>query len=221
MVDMGAVHAFTAEMHTGFLILAFACIACTFLCQLKLRFIKGERSNRLLKAARSYLEPTGFVAAIAGVFGLVLSAITGSLSWPAEMIQEDPLTGNKIILTSCALAIWCAAVFFRWKSTRDLWTFPSSSLLYTGMAAAAFGLTALAGSLGAHIVQGGSLLDPVLGALGLDLTQKIILDSSLAYIVIIASIAVIAGFVLAAWKTGISKRQMRVSKAGGWPSWKE
>jgi hypothetical protein len=107
----------------------------------------------------------------------------------------------------------------RWRLKRNLWTYPATTLLYSGMAAAAYAITAATGSLGAHLVKGGSILDPYLAAIGIDLTKDITLTFTAALVITIASIAVIIVVLLVARGTRIAKRQFHDRGTGPWPGW--
>ena len=219
MVDMAAIHALTAELHTGFLTLAFLTIAGVFLCQLLFRYAPKRFSGPRLLRLREYLEPTGYVATFAGVLAVIASAITGSASWSVDNLLASALTRNKIIFTIFALVLWSTVLFMRWRFKRNLWTYPATALLYSGMAAVAFAITAATGSLGAHLVKGGSIIDPYLAALGIDLTKAITLTSTAALLITAASIAVIIVVLLVARGTGIAKRQFHDEGSGPWPGW--
>jgi hypothetical protein len=219
MVDMASIHALTAELHTGFLTLAFFAIAGVFLSQLLLRYAPKRCSGSRMLTLREYLEPTGYIATIAGALAVTLSAITGSAAWSVDNLLASPLTRNKIMFTSFALVIWSVVLFMRWKLKRNLWTYPGTALLYSGMAATAYAITAATGSLGAHLVKGGSILDPYLAAIGIDLTKDITLTFTAALVITVASVAVITVVLLVARGTKIAKRQFHDGGAGPWPGW--
>ena len=94
MVSMSSLHTLTAELHAGFLVLAFIGIGGTFLLQI---VVWKERPRFLLDLARrvrGYLEAAGIVAALLGVFALLLSAITGSLAWSTDLLLGSPEAMN-------------------------------------------------------------------------------------------------------------------------------
>jgi fumarate reductase subunit D len=219
MVDMAGVHALTAELHTGFLTLAFLAIAGVLLCQLLLHYAPKRSSGPRLLRIREHLEPTGYVAIFAGVLTLVLSAITGSAAWSVDDLLASPLTRNKIVLTTFALVIWSAVLFMRCTLKRNLWTYPATALLYFGMATVAYAITAGVGSLGAHLTQGESVLDPFLGAVGIDLTTGMTLTSTVALVITIASVVVIIVVLLVARRTGIAMKELKDTGPGPWPHW--
>ena len=211
----------TAELHTGFLTLAFITIAGLLICQLLLRYAPKRSAGPRLLTIREYLEPTSYIATFAGVLALVLSAVTGAAAWPADDLLTSPLTRNKIVLTTFALVLWSSVLFMRWTLKRSLWTYPATALLYIGLATAAYAITAGVGSLGAHLTQDGSLLDPLIGAIGIDLTKGMAMTSTVALAIAVASVVVIIVVLLVARRTGVAKRELKDTGPGPWPRWDE
>lgn len=194
MVDAAALHALTVELHTGFLFLAAAAIVLTALGLVLLRYwpAKGGKASELVRTATSYLEPTGPVAAIAGALALLLSAFTGMTAWGGtDAVLDDPITRNKIILTTIITVMWALVVLTRLRFGRVLWRVPPLAALYVGTAAVAFGLTSFTGSMGAHLAQGGSIIDPVLDSLGIDYASTLVLGPTTALIIAALSVVVI------------------------------
>lgn len=192
MVAMSALHSLTAELHTGFLTLAMIAIAVTFLCQLVIRFGRGGWFSRLSSRVRGYTDAAGIMGAFFGVFALLLSAYTGINSRDSFLaLYNDPVTANKILLTITVTAIWIMVVIIRLRVGKRLWTSGGFALFYTAVAAIGFIITALVGSMGAHLTQGESALDPLLSSFGIDYTKYFLLDANLAMIISIISLAVI------------------------------
>jgi hypothetical protein len=220
---MEALHALTAELHSGFLVLAFVGIVAVFLCQVVVRY--RTRMPRLLVKwavkSRGYFEATGYVAAVAGVIALLLSAYTGMNAWPLDQLLDSAIIRNKILLTIFATILWIGVVLIRTKFGRSLWTCPQISLLYTGLAVVAFGLTSTVGSLGAHITQGGSFLDPLWEAVGIDLTKDLSLDVTVAMFVAIGGVILLIFSLLAAVISGIAKEEFRPKNCTSWSKWDE
>ena len=211
MVAMSAVHALTVELHTGFLTLAMIGIAVTFLCQLVIRFGRGGIFYRWSTKLRGYTEAAGIMGAFFGVFALLLSAYTGIGSRSSfDVLYNDPITANKILLTIVVTAIWSMVVIIRLKVDKRLWTSGGFALFYTAIAAVGFAITALVGSMGAHLTQGESTIDPVLNSVGIDYTKFFLLDANLAMIISIISLVVIVVCIFLAarmrlWKVRIAK----------------
>jgi len=190
MVTMSALHALTAELHGGFLTLAFLAIVAVALSQVVVR-LKSHMPKRLVKMAiqvRGYAEATGYVAAIAGIVGLLLSAYTGMYAWPPDVLINDPIIQNKILLTAFSTAFWIGVVVIRTRFGRGLWTCPAMATLYTVLTIAGFGVVGLTGSLGAHLTQGGSILDAFWSTFHIDITKTLSLTPMVAALVAIVSV---------------------------------
>jgi hypothetical protein len=213
MVAMSALHSLTAELHTGFLTLAMIAIAVTFLCQLVIRFGRGGWFSRLSARVRGYTDAAGIIGAFFGVFALLLSAYTGINSRDSfQALYNDPVTANKILLTITVTAIWTMVVIIRLRVGKRLWTSGGFALFYTAVAAVGFIITALVGSMGAHLTQGESTLDPLLSSLGIDYTKYFLLDANLAMIISIISLAVIVVCIFVAARMRLLK--VRIADMG-------
>jgi hypothetical protein len=218
MVEMSALHSLSSELHTGFLTLAMIAIAVTFLCQLVIRFGRGGWFSRLSVRVRGYTEAAGIMAALFGVLALLLSAYTGINSRDSfQILYDDPITANKILLTITMTAIWTMLVIIRLGVGKRLWTSGGFALFYTAVAAVGFAITALVGSMGAHLTQGESALDPLLRSLGIDYTKYFLLDANLAMIISIVSLAVIVVCIFLAARMRLLK--VRIADMGSkWTS---
>ena len=223
MVGMEAIHSFTAEMHGGFLTLAVACIVLTALAQIVVLFHQSMPKS-LVNAAirtRGYLDATGYVATIAGVLALLLSAFTGSQAWPMDALLDNAVVRNKIVLTVFATTLWGGVAYVRWRFGRPLWTCPMMAATYTILALIAMGITATAGSLGAHITKGESILDFVWNLVGVNVLQDLIVSVDLATLISIISIIVIIAVLVVRRISGISKEQLGPRKCTKWSKWDE
>ena len=190
MVTMSALHSLTAELHAGFLTLAFICIVVVALAQVVVR-LKNRMPRRLVKAAinvRGYMEATGYVAAIAGVVGLLLSAYTGMYAWPQDVLIQDPIVRNKILLTAFSTAFWIGIVTIRTRFGRGLWTCPAMATLYVILAIVGFGIVGMTGSLGAHLTVGTSVLDPLWHLFRIDYTKTLEIATVLSSLIAIVSV---------------------------------
>jgi hypothetical protein len=223
MVGMEALHSLTAGMHGGFLTLAAACIILTALAQIVMHF-KESMPKALVRAAmrsRGYLEATGYVAAIAGVLALPLSAYTGSGTWPVDALLDNAVVRNKIVLTVFATTLWAGVAAIRWRFGRSLWTCPAMAAFYTILAMVAMGITATAGSLGAHLTKGESILDFMWNLIGVNVLQDLVLSVDMAMIVSILCIIVIIAVLVVRKLSGISKEQLGPRKCTKWSKWDE
>jgi hypothetical protein len=209
MVEMSSLHSLSAELHTGFLTLAMIGIGVTFLCQLVIRFGRGGMFSRLAGKIRGYTEAAGLMGAVFGVFALLISAVTGMGARSSfDILYNDPITANKILLTVAITAIWAMVVIIRMKIGKALWTSGGFSLFYTATATVGFALTALVGSMGAHLVQGESTIDPILNSLGIDYTQFFLPDINLAIVISIVSLVVIVVCIFLAARMRLGKVRM-------------
>lgn len=195
MVDMSALHSLTAEMHGGFLTLAFLCIMIVAGSQVVVR-LKARLPASLVNVAvrvRGYAEAAGYVAAVAGVLGLLLSAWTGMYAWPTDVLLNSPIVRNKITLTVFSTTLWIGVIFIRTRFGRGLWTCPAMALVYVGSAIVAFGMVGMTGSLGAHLTPtiGQSVLDWLWKIINLNFRDPIVLTTNAA-----AALALISGGII-------------------------
>ena len=192
MVSMSALHSLTAELHAGFLTLAFICILIVAVSQVVVRMKKclPEGMVNLAIRVRGYAEAAGYVGAIAGVVGLLLSSWTGMYAWPQDALLESAVVRNKITLTLYATLLWCGVVFIRTRYGRGLWSCPAMAVLYTAIAFVAYGVLGMTGSLGAHLTVGESLLDPLWEIVGVDVAENIAVEPGSA--ILAALICVVA-----------------------------
>lgn len=190
MVTMEALHALTAELHAGFLTLAFISIMGVAVAQIviRLREWMPEFLVRWSVKVRGYLEAAGYVGAVLGIIGLLLSAWTGMYAWPQDILLDHPTIRSKITLTAFATVMWAGIVFIRARFGRGLWTCPAMATLYVALTFVAFGILGTTGSMGAHLVQGGSALDPLWNFVGFDVSSDLILSTDLSFLLVITSV---------------------------------
>jgi len=200
MVSISGLHALSAELHAGFLTLAIVCILIVVAAQIIVRMRKRMPKSLVRWAIRTrgYAEITSYVAAVAGVLSLVLSAWTGMYAWRMDKLLESELVRNKILLTAYATILWGGVVFIRTRFGRGLWTCPAMTVVYVGSAIIAFGMIAIAGCLGSTLSRGESLLEPVYKFVGLDFEKGIEVDPGIAAAIALASAAALIGSLLLA-----------------------
>ena len=190
MVTMSALHSLTAELHSGFLTLAFVSIVIVALAQITVR-LKNRMPRRLVNAAirvRGYAEATGYVGSVAGMVGLVLSAYTGMYAWPQDVLINDPIIRNKILLTAFSGAFWIGIIVIRTRFGRGLWTCPAMATLYVALAVVGFGVVGMTGSLGAHLTVGSSILDPLWQFFKINFNQTLEIATVLAALIAVVSV---------------------------------
>ena len=193
MVTVEALHALTAELHAGFLTLAFICIMIVAACQIVVR-LRNRMPKSFVNIAiriRGYMEAAGFVGAVLGVLGLLLSAWTGMYAWTLDALINDPVIRNKILLTAFATVMWAGVVFVRSRFGRGLWTCPAMATLYVVLTFVSFGMVGTVGSMGAHLTQGGSALDPIWQIVGFRVDPIIELSTNAAALLAIVSVALL------------------------------
>ncbi len=191
MVSISALHALTAELHAGFLTLAFVCIMAVAAAQIVVRY-KNRMPKSFVRIAirtRGYVEAAGFVGAALGVLGLLLSAWTGMYAWPTDVLINDPVIRNKILLSAYATVMWGGVVYIRSRFGRGLWTCPAMATLYVVLTFISFGLVGTTGSMGAHLTQGGSALDPLWSIVGFKVTDVLEIPTNEAALVMLVSVA--------------------------------
>lgn len=198
MVSMSALHSLTAELHSGFLTLAFACVMIVLVSQIVVRFRNRmpETFVRWAIIVRGYAEPASYVAAVAGLLGLVLSAYTGMYAWPMDKLIDSGVVRNKILFTTYSTVLWCGVIYLRTRFGRPIWTCPAMAVVYVSFVFVAYGFLGMAGSLGAHITQGGSVLDPLWSIVGFRVETTVDFGPELAAAMAIASAAI---FVTSLW----------------------
>jgi hypothetical protein len=215
MVTMEAMHALTAELHSGFLFVAIIGIAITALCQIVIRLndYLPEQIVGLARKVAPYTEAAGIVGAFFGVIAIALSAFTGASSWTPDELVNDVLVRNKILLTSIILGAWLCVVGMRLRLKKGLWSCPPVAWVYVGTAVFAFTVTALTGSMGAHLVFGGSSIDVILKEIGLDYTQPWGFSSTVAIVLLVLGlIMIVAAFLLV---RRLPKRKLSPKNCGG------
>ncbi len=188
---MSALHSLTAELHAGFLTLAFACILVTAAASMiKRRGVRcsSDRSERFDKMI-VYTDAAGYVASIAGVVGLILSAITGMLAWPVDALLDSPLVQNKIMLTVLGTVLWCIVVVTRSKFGIAVYNSPLMSSLFVMITFASYAAISVAGSMGAHLTIGESVLDPLLQSIHIDIESVFYLSTVIAIAIVLISAA--------------------------------
>jgi len=194
MVSMTALHSLTAELHAGFLTLAFVCIMLVagsqVIVHLRNRKWMPRKLVDLAIRTRGYLEAAGYVGAALGLIGILLSAYTGMYAWPQDVLLDSVVVQNKIMFTTFSGVLWGGVLFIRARFGRGLWTCPMMAAFYTGLAFVAYGILGMTGSLGAHLTVGESILDPLWDWIGMRVDTPIALDAEVA-----AGIAIVCGMI--------------------------
>jgi hypothetical protein len=194
MVSMTALHSLTAELHAGFLTLAFVCIMMVAVAQVVVRLREKrwmpQSFVNLAIRIRGYAEAAGYMGAALGIIGLLLSAYTGMYAWPQDVLLDSPIIRNKIMFTVFSTVMWGGVLFIRARFGRGLWTCPMMAAVYVGLAFVAFGVLGMTGSMGAHLTVHESVLDPFWNFIGMRVESPITLGPGVA-----ETIAIICGIV--------------------------
>lgn len=210
MIEMSSLHSLMAELHSGMLFLAFLCIIITAGSQLVVGFSKKKGIfYRIATKIRGYTEATGIVAAIGGFVIILIASYTGMYAWGnIENVLISPEVRNKITLTAFAIAHWGLVIFIRLRFGRGIWTCPPMAVVYTAAATLAFAFTALSGSLGAHFTAGESLIDPLWDMLKIDITTDIILSTTAAIALAVASVIILVVIIAIGKKKGLFVKRL-------------
>lgn len=105
------------------------------------------------------------------------------------VLLESAVVRNKILLTAFSTVMWGGVVYIRSRFGRGLWTCPAMAVVYVGLTFVAFGLLGTTGSMGAHLVQGGSALDPLWNFVGFRVGANLVLNANIDALIAIASAA--------------------------------
>jgi hypothetical protein len=145
-------HKVLTELNIGMLFLAAMAAVGVFFAAATSRWTDFARAA----------DHTCFAAACAGVFFLILSALTGLSAWPWDRLWRTPLIYGKVSYVALALALWATLIYKRALHGPALWETKSLSVPSLICCLLAFSATALAGSAGGHLGHGVSVLDFVL-----------------------------------------------------------
>jgi hypothetical protein len=163
------------QLHGGMLTLATVCILATVIDRIHLRMRRTNDRHGSFWSVDSgmgklsrYAEPTAYVAGIGGVIGLITSAIVGIYVWPIELITTSTLGLNKVMFFIFATELWIIFVCLRSKYGENLWKNSAMATVYACLGVLGFLFMVIAGSLGAHMSQKASVIDPIFALFGID-----------------------------------------------------
>lgn len=170
MVDPRVIHSVTIEMCTGFLLLAGVAAAAKMLADAWLKYV-GGRTTTLDKWAMltSRLgDPASYFALGAGVIATFVSMVTGMMAWPFDQLAQSETVHNKILITATSQTIFIGAFAIRHRFKYEVWMTRGTTWAYVLMVLAGDGLMTLQNSIAGHLAGKGSLLDEIMGYLGID-----------------------------------------------------
>ena len=125
---------------------------------------------------------------------LVLAGATGYLLQPYSTLVGEPILLNKAFSALGALFFWTAFAFLRYWSGPAMWE--KRGLYALAVLTALLGLlfTTIAGSIGAELSIGQSVVDPVYKALSINLRQLTLqpIDVEITAVLLVIAIVVVA-----------------------------
>ncbi len=191
-IQMLTWHDFVVELHTGVVVFVIVAIV------LRLAVDAGQRGKVTASArVQEIRQGTDFVAylgAILAVVFLAISGITGYLLLPYSTLSGQSIYLNKAFVALAALFFWAAFAFLRYWSGTTMWQ--KRGLYALAVITAFFGLlfTTLAGSIGAELTIGQSVLTPVYNAFSINFSQLTLqpLDVEVTAVLVIVAIVIVA-----------------------------
>jgi hypothetical protein len=163
-------HDLVVEFHTGVVVFVILAIALRVIVDLGQRGRPTTASARVLEV-RLGTDFAAYAGSVAAVVFLILSAMTGYLLQPYSELVGQPILLNKAFTALAALFFWIAFVFLRYWSGPRMWE--KRGLYALALVTALFGLlfTTVAGSIGAQLSIGQSVVDPLYLALSINMRQ--------------------------------------------------
>jgi hypothetical protein len=190
-IQMLTWHDFVVELHTGVVVFVVLAIALRVVVDV------GQRGKGASARAVEVRQGTDFVAyagSVAAVVFLIASGITGYLILPYSTLSSQAIYLNKAFVALAALFFWGAFAFLRYWTGPAMWE--RRGLYALALVTAFFGLlfTTLAGSIGAELSIGQSVLTPAYNALSINFKQLTLqpVDVALTAAVLIIAIIVVA-----------------------------
>jgi len=161
MVEFSLVHSITTEMCTGFLTLAAFSILLKFIADGYLKRFQGKAKSLDWLATKFslYAEPASYFAMGGGVIMVLVSGMTGLLSWQFDRLAQSGLAHNKVLLTVTSEVIFMGAFVLRARCSSKLWTDRLAAWIYLILAMVGFLLLVLQNSVAGQMAKGQSLLD--------------------------------------------------------------
>ncbi len=162
-------HDFVVELHTGVAVFAILAIVLRVLVDAGQRG-KTNPSGRVLEI-RQGTDFVAYAGSVVAVIFLVASGITGYYILPYSTLVSQTIYLNKAFTALGALFFWSAYAFLRYWSGPKMWE--KKGLYAVAVATAFLGIlfTTLAGSIGAELSIGQSVLTPVYNALSINFRQ--------------------------------------------------
>jgi len=168
-IQMLTWHDLVVEFHTGVVVFVIFAIALRVVVDLRKRG-KATASARVLEI-RQGTDFVAYVGSVLAVVFLILSGTTGYLLQPYSELVTQPILLNKAFTALAALFFWMGFAFLRYWSGPTMWG--KKGLYALAVVTALLGLlfTTIAGSIGAQLSIGQSVVDPVYKALSINTRQ--------------------------------------------------
>jgi len=162
-------HDFVVELHTG--IVVFVVLAIVLRAVIDFNYPGKAAAQARVQEIRQGTDFVAYAGSILAVIFLIVSGITGYLLLPYSTLSTQAVYLNKAFVALAALFFWAAFAFLRYWSGPAMWQ--KRGLYALALVTAFFGLlfTTLAGSIGAELSIGQSVMDPVYNALSINFRQ--------------------------------------------------
>lgn len=177
-MDPRVVHTVSVELCTAAALFTSICILMKLASDGYLRFFESKWGfgDKLAAVVTKLVEPSSYLLAIGAVFFTFISMGTGMNAWPLDALFGSVTAHNKMMLTAFSQMMFMVFVAMRFKFGVALWENKKLVVIYSLLAIFGGVLVALQNSVAGHLAGKGSLLDPVLTAVGLDLTKELVLQ---------------------------------------------
>lgn len=200
-------HDFVVELHTGVVVFVVLAIALRVVVDLSHRG-KAPVSARVLQI-RQGTDFVAYAGSVLAVAFLIVSGITGYLLLPYSTLSTQPIYLNKALTALGALYFWALFAVLRYYCGPAIWE--KKGLYGLAVVTAFFGLlfTTLAGSIGAELTIGQSVLTPVYNALSINFRQLKLqpIDVGITAAVLIVAIIIVIFLPL---KKGSAETRLKV-----------
>ena len=182
-------HDFIVELHTG--VTVFVVIALVTRILFDLRYMGKTAVPESVTKVLDGTDFATYTGSVVAVIFLILSGITGYLVLPYSTLASQAIYLNKSLTALGALYFWSAFVFLRFWFGPHVWE--KKGLYAFQVITALFGLlfTTLAGSIGAELTVGQSVLQPVYNALSINFHQLTLTTTDVEATAVLLIIAIV------------------------------
>ncbi len=180
MADPTVLHSITAEMCTGFLLIATVATISRLASDEYLHKFRGksQKLDRWATLTSNLGDPASYFALGAGIVATFVSMTTGMLAWPMQKLVQSATVHNLVLLAIITQTIFIGAFLIRLRKG-TLWRTRATSWVYTVvMIAGAFTMT-LQNSMGGHLSGIGSILDDMWAMIGVDVAKTWLLPEAM------------------------------------------